>query len=578
MERLNSEGDELFRKIYEPQVVAIPPVDASSGLCVTPDGEIRVYGNIGAREYGETGTPVCLSSGDCGISWKLRPAPEGSFLGSAGYNPATGRYISFYPNVHRPELRFELSGAYAVLSDSGFDSTDNRFVKLSDKPLHILRLPYFSERLGRWFILGEYTRPEDRKKFAAVCFSDDDGESWESNILTETAPAFETAPPHKGTRWQQYSCEPTLTELSDGRLMLLVRTSQNFHYVYYSCDGGVIWSRPEPSIFHATATMPTLYRLDDGRILLFWCNNQPLPELDHEKTWPPLTDDIKSGIWEDVFTNRDANDLAISQDDGASWSGFRELFLNPIRNSADFRSAGGICMLDKSIHQAQLLELPYNKLLVHFGQHPLCRRIVLLDLDWLYETERSEDFRYGMSSVSTHMYVRSNLGSYRGFSGHCSYNRTDGALLLPDPDGNYREVLQLARTDDDRLVYQKQGAVWNFPASERGEVTVTLRVCKSGVALSLCDHWYNPCDETAAAEAPFSFKYSTVRRDGWDTLRFVYDTGARRCEVYVNGVLTRELEMTGSAPYGLCYLHIQTLAEKRDLEGTLIKQLEKHNV
>ena len=77
---------------------------------------------------------------------------------------------------------------------------------------------------------------------------------------------------------------------------------------------------------------------------------------------------------------------------------------------------------------------------------------------------------------------------------------------------------------------------------------------------------------------PFSFKYSTVRRDGWDTLRFVYDTGARRCEVYVNGVLTRELEMTGSAPYGLCYLHIQTLAEKRDLEGTLIKQLEKHNV
>ena len=40
--------------------------------------------------------------------------------------------------------------------------------------------------------------------------------------------------------------------------------------------------------------------------------------------------------------------------------------------------------IDKSIHQGQMLELPFNKLLIHFGQNLSSRKVVILDLDWLY--------------------------------------------------------------------------------------------------------------------------------------------------------------------------------------------------
>ncbi len=579
IDRLNAEDTALLKRIYAPQVVAVPPSDAASSMCVTPEGEIRIYGQTDRKEPDEHGTAVYVSSTDCGLSWKLHLAPEGRFLGAAGYNPGTGRYISFLPSAHRPDVdEEELDGAYAILSDKGFDDVAGRPVRLGSEVTEILKQPYFIESRDRWIILGQYRLPDFSNMFILVFYSDDDGESWRHVRIPSSAPRFEPVPPHKGERWQQFSCEPTIAELSDGRLMLLVRTSQNYHYVYYSSDCGESWTEPEPSIFHGTATMPVLEKLSDGRLVMFWCNNQPLPELDHEKTWPPVGDDIVKGVWEDVFTNRDANDLAISGDDGATWTGFRELFLNPIRNSADFRSTGGIIDLDKSVHQGQMLELPYNKLLVHFGQHPASRRVIILDLDWLYETRRSENFRYGLGGVSTQMYVKSNLGSYHGFSGHCAYNRTDGALLLPDPDGNYEEVLQLCRLDDDRLVYQKQGAVWNFPASKRGEVSLRLRVAGSGVAISLCDHWYNPCDEYARREAHFSFEHSEKREEGWDELGFVYDTEARVCEVRLNGVSRAVLPMRCDAPYGLCYLHLQTLAERRDLCGTLVKSFEKHNI
>ena len=92
--------------------------------------------------------------------------------------------------------------------------------------------------------------------------------------------------------------------------------------------------------------------------------------------------------------------------------------------------------------------------------------MMIFDPQWLYETARAENFRYGLDHVTTHMYVRSNSGGYRGFSGHCSWNRLPGALLCQDPDGNFEEALLIARVHDERLMFEKQGAVWNFPAGE----------------------------------------------------------------------------------------------------------------
>jgi hypothetical protein len=83
-------------------------------------------------------------------------------------------------------------------------------------------------------------------------------------------------------------------------------------------------------------------------------------------------------------------------DDGATWRGFRELWLNERRNDGDFRSSGGNGdSLDKSIHQPQALELPEGKILLAFGQHPLCRRMIIFDPNWLLATNRVDMFARG---------------------------------------------------------------------------------------------------------------------------------------------------------------------------------------
>ena len=296
-----------------------------------------------------------------------------------------------------------------------------------------------------------------------------------------------------------------MLELNDGRLMAMLRTSTDYHYVSYSDDHGESWSRPAPTAFHSTLTNPHLLRLADGRILFFFNNTRPLPEQAKDDVWPPLSEDEKRGVWEDVFTNRDANCVAVSEDDGKSWFGFRELNLNSLRNTCDFRSSGSNASgRDKSVHQFQALELPMHKVLVQVGQHANVRRLILFDVDWLYETDRAEDFRCGLGALSTQVYLRSVSGGFRGFTGHCAWNRTNGAVPVPDPSGDHTEALLLKNTDDDRLLSNAQGAVWNFPAAFCGEVHVALSVRGAGLRLSLLDHWMNPIDLTVERYAQFT--------------------------------------------------------------------------
>jgi len=200
-----------------------------------------------------------------------------------------------------------------------------------------------------------------------------------------------------------------------------------------------------------------------------------MPELDHE-TQAGLIDSEKYGGAEDFFTNRDAFHAAISDDDGKTWSGFRELLLSPLRNNSDFRLLGGndLCC-DKGFHQSQAIELPMGKVLLSVGQHELSRCMLIFDPDWLLETQRVDDFSYGMADWSYFQYVNSIAGMNRGYGGHCAYNRRAGPQLIPDPDNSNREVLQIACHPDSRLVHESQGATWNFPAMTTGVLECYIR-------------------------------------------------------------------------------------------------------
>ena len=560
--RMSGEDQRFYADIFAPVEVAMPDADAWTNLCVTPSGEIRCYGVYKKESvFQKNPQRSYLASRDGGLSWK-RHLVKGRFtLGASTYVPYLNKYVAVR------EMGAE--GSFLLIGDSPDDENPMR-VLISEDGCGEIRMIFPMRSRNRVIVVGHEKRPDLHPTafFAVLYYADEDLRDWH-RVPLEPVPFYTPAEGKTGVRWQQNNRENSIEELSDGRLMMISRTATDYHYVSYSSDGGETWTKAEPSCFHGTGTMPNLKRLSDGRLLFLWCNTRPLPERDDA-----------DGVWEDVFTNRDANHAAISEDDGKTWVGFREMALNPIRNASDFRSLWGPEeSRDKSVHQFQALELPDNKVLVHYGQHHLTR-LIIFDLNWLYEKQRQEDFIHGLGAISSQGYVDSVLGCYRGTPdaplahvGHCAYNRVNSAWMMPDPMRDGREALQICRNDDPRLVSGIGGAVWNFPAAKKGTVKLQFCIRGEGIRVSLLDHWVNPCDEEIKQIADFSGVItSAVQRskDAYTELRMEFDCEQNTVEVFADTRFLAKTVMKGKHPNGLCYLHLQSTAQDSDLKGTLI--------
>ena len=555
-----------LKRIYEPTVVATPFSDALTDLTLLENGEIRCYGYraLDDEPDGEK-ERVYIRSVDGGLSWKTVVC-SAEAMGPAVKSPWSDRWISF---VRRSEVQ------HIGISEIGPDDENYKKVISPISNVGVFRQPFAIPQIKRWLIPVQFNdETEGCGDRSALLISDDDGDSWRV-VKVAQADKFIVKPPHLGPRWENSGIEPEIDLLDDGTLAMILRTSTDYMYICYSHDYGESWSNPEPSPLHMTLTTPAFLHLRDGRIMIFYNNTQPLPELEKESVWPPLGKSELKGIFEDVFTNRDSSSAVISEDGLKSFIGFRELYLNPLRNHCDFRSFGGNgCGRDKSVHQFQAMELPFNKVLVHIGQHEVVSRLVIFDVDWLYEKSHSEKFRCGMEGLSTQVYLKSVTGNYRGFTGHCAWNRTNGAVLVPDPSGDHTEALLIKNTDDDRLFNDVQGAVWNFPAAKQGAVTVMGKVLGQGLRVSLLDRWMNPVDLTVADYAAFTSVITAddTADEGYTPIKIEFDTDKGTATLSA-GQKIAELQIGEAAPNGVCYLHLQTAAQKGDSKGSLIKSL-----
>ena len=271
----------------------------------------------------------------------------------------------------------------------------------------------------------------------------------------------------------------------------------------------------------------------------------------------------------------------MNDDGGKTFKGYREILLNSVRNNADFRYVGGhFAKGDKSIHQFQAIELPYGKVLIAVGQNAISRRLLIMDLRYLYETERKEDFIDGLCRVSSHLYLKS-YSSASGVepNGHCQWNRFPGVVMMPDPtwDGKigtpHREVVLIRKTADDRLYNSIGGITWNFPMSRKGEVSACVLLTEKRLRFTLSDRWFNSCDEFAGSLSPFTFEVDTEDiSTKFVTITLRYDVDAGRTEVYADEKFLFFVDMSRNVPTGISYLLLQCAADG-DSKGAYIREL-----
>lgn len=580
--------------IRAPRIVGLPPSNAMSNLVELPDGSLRCYGPGGF-----------LEGGDAGLTWTERPLAEGAVSAFAtARSPVSGDDLGIVP-VHKhggpwyekslmvrrfkqgldhppqeTEIGRDLLDRYADAGGSGGARPDFFLLPESTLPPYFgnTRPPLFIRGGQRILVCNQMRRPDSfgiSSLHPMVRLSDDDGHTWRPSFL-ETVGPHPVSWPDRGMRWENFVVEPTVIELNDGRLWMLLRTSTDHLYEAFSEDGGEHWTTPRPSRFYAHKTMPTLHRLADGRMLLLWTNSAILPE-DHRHL--SMDEQERLARSTHAFTNRDVLHAAISNDDGVTWRGFRELLLNPVRNDPDFATGHGGTKLsvDKSVHQAQAVNLPHGKVLVAAGQHPACRRLLIFDPDWLLETDRSDDFSDGLENWSTFQYVA-------GVKGHAAWDRKPGGGLIPHPEDSDRQVLWLRRVRDEALVSDVQGAVWNFPAGAAGEMTVRLRLREGsrGLRISLLDRWVNPSDALAHRLAMFNL---TVLEDGrsgylrlaperWYDLRITWvDIERGSARLSIDGIYVGMLPLLRPGAHGISYLLLQSTDDGYDEAGFVVEHV-----
>lgn len=408
-------------------------------------------------------------------------------------------------------------------------------------------------------------RPHHHPTGQSICttaYSDDGGATWTLSPAELTAPCF---PGYNGNNYG--ACEPTIEQLADGSVWMLMRTQEGRHFQSWSSDG-VKWSPARPTIFHASNSPAEILQLSDGRLVVIW-NNCAMP---------PRVDGAG------VYGGRDALHAAISSDGGNTWRGFREIYRDPNRNESPPRRG------DRGTAYPRATELPGGDIAVCTGQGGGRRGILLLDPDWLEVTEREDDFSDGLDGWCVFKHFGPASGWWR--------DRVQGPELVAHPNDENARVLHIRRPDDK----PGDGAVWNFPMGRNGTVTIRLMAREGawGCNIALADRFFNPTDTQGEENALFLLPITYVpeveagqkNAEGswyslnggltekprleagrWYTLQLRWDLGRRICKVLLDGEDVLTLPLLTATETGPSYLRLRCTAPEVDDAGFLVERV-----
>ncbi len=196
----------------------------------------------------------------------------------------------------------------------------------------------------------------------STCVSEDNGKTWRRSNLIDMG----------GVGLHDGVIEPTVVELKDGRLYMLMRTAWDRLWEAYSWDKGLSWRQVGPSNIPTASSAGYITRLASGRIALVWTS--PLPggkprPLAEVLSYPPPR---KAGEYYYVPTNMSLGvrqvSITFSDDEMKTWTkpivvgreskgGLRDVYLfEPEPGLLWIKSGGSHSNIAVSGREAELVE------------------------------------------------------------------------------------------------------------------------------------------------------------------------------------------------------------------------------
>ena len=377
---------------------------------------------------------------------------------------------------------------------------------------------------------------------SSALYSDDDGDTWHQSpsVLKTPTPDITTI---------EGAVEPVAIQLKDGRVWMLIRSQMGRFYESYSNDDGKTFSHPQPTSLISSDSPAGLVRLPDGRMLMILNRNLRFPY---------------------AYGGRHVLQAAISNDEGRTWHGYREIVRDPLRQDppppgSDFGPAYSYPAVTRDGKVVFSLACETGTRNADPNTEPgfvakQKRHLFLLDPAWLEQTSQRTDFSAGVDDWSI-------FG-------------VKGVELVPDPTKPGARVLSVRKTQPD----WPAAAVWNFPMGTSGHVRLKLMV-KPGLAeaqIGLTDHYSVPYDPEDTFYNRYNFVIGpngrlkngdTLESNRWYVVDLSWDTVAREGRVSVDGRQVEILPLLHQSD-GICYLRLKSTSPTTDMAGFLVASVD----
>jgi hypothetical protein len=491
-----------------------------------PEAAAR-YSSDGGRTWSETET-LCTLPKDMG-HWGVhnvladRQGELHLFYQTDAHTAGKGLYEMRFDIYHVGSTNGRKSWKKPAPVREGYNGSMLSVIELKSGRI-VLPVCYLTPRV--WSNRGQgFDAFTDMGRFSSgVVYSDDGGDTWKESAIELKVPS-----PYIGA---DGIIEPIALELKDGRVWLLLRTQLGRLFESFSQDGSE-WTKPAPTSILSSDSPPSLTRLKDGRVVMLWNNC--------------LRFAYAQG-------GRHVLHAAISDDDGRTWRGYREVARNPFVEEPPPASGDhGVSYTLPVLTSGGEIITPLS--VGGTGGMWLLR----FNPEWLLETRRQTDFSSGAE-------------------GWTSFG-TKGVQIAVHPEKPGARALQISKPDPD----WPSAAVWNFPNGMSGRLRIHLKLNRgfAGARIGLTDHFSVPFDPEDQYHNLFNLeigpngklKQGEISPGQWHDLELSWNVAKGECRVLVDGVEVGTLPMQRRTS-GVNYLRVRSTADDADEAGLLIDSVD----